>query len=165
MPGNQSRENGKKGGRPKGTKNPETLMREEVLKNFRQKTMEVSDHLFSSQLALARGRSFLYKIEKYYKGAGKERRLVKKPPKLVTDQWEIEAYLGMLVEEGELNDPQATYYFIVTREPNIKAIDSLLDRAFGKPVQSINFSDEEGNSIIDEEVREKSRQAIKEVIN
>ena len=139
-PAHIARENGKKGGRPKGTKNPATLERERVLAELRQRTMRVAGVLFDSQLALARGQSYLYKIEKYREKVGKNYVLKKKKPKLVTEQWEIEQYLEGLVEEGNMQDPEDTYYFIVTRQPNTKAIDSLLDRTFGKAQQNIDFT-------------------------
>jgi hypothetical protein len=43
MAGDSSRENGKKGGRPPGKKNPETLEREAVLKRWREQTMVHAD--------------------------------------------------------------------------------------------------------------------------
>lgn len=134
--------NGKnnKGGRPKGKKNPETLEREAVLKEFRQRTMRVANKLFDSQMTLARGQTYLYKIEKHWEGTGKNRILKKKAPKLVTSQIEIEAYLDGLLNEGELTDNEATYYFITTKQPDVKAIDSLLDRSFGRPQQNLDVT-------------------------
>jgi len=101
--------------------------------------MKAADVLFAAQLTLARGQTFLYKIEKYYEGRGDNRVLRRKEPKLVTEQWEIEAYLQGVIEGGELDDPEATYYFITTRSPDNRAIDSLLDRALGKSVQVLEL--------------------------
>ena len=132
--------NGKLGGRPKGKKTEATLEKEKVLAAFKERTMQVADVLLNSQLTLAKGQTFLYKIEKYWEGSGKNRILRKKKPQIVTAQWEIEDYLEGKIESGEEDDYEATYYFITTKEPNNNAIDSLLDRAFGKASQSIAVS-------------------------
>lgn len=57
---------------------------------------------------------------------------------------------GKLIEEAE--------------KGNIIAIKELLDRGFGRPVQSVNLSDEEGNSIFNEEHRIKSQQAVERIL-
>jgi hypothetical protein len=50
---------------------------------------------------------------------------------LVTDPEEIRYYLEELHgEPGAIND---SYFFITTKEPDARVIDSLLDRAYGKP--------------------------------
>lgn len=130
-----ARENGKKGGRPKGSKSKTTLEREKVLAAIRQRILSQADGILDAQLTLARGLTYLYKIEKYYEGRGKNRVLKRKQPKLVTSQIEIEAYLAREVDEGDMEDPEDTYFFITTKDPNNQAIDSLLDRTFGKAVQ------------------------------
>jgi len=136
-----ARENGKKGGRPKGRKNDATLEKEAVLAAFKEKTMKAADILFTSQLHLAKGQTFLYKIEKELQiGPKGGKKYVRSKPILVTDQAEIEAYLQNEIVEGDVedeNDPEATYYFLTTKEPDNKAADSLLDRTFGKSAQVI----------------------------
>src|SRR5690606_6390469 len=106
-----------------------------------------ADALFQSQMALARGYYYLYKIEKKWEPnpSGKGGRYVAKKPKLVTSQSEIEDYLMGLVEEGDLHDdPAATYYFIVTKDPSNLAVDSLLNRLWGKATQSVDLSNKDG---------------------
>ena len=134
-----ARENGKKGGRPKGKKTKVVLEREAILSAFRERAMRHADILFDSQITLARGQTFLYKIEKE-KIVGPQGGISykSKRPELVTGQFEIEQYLEGLIEEGESDDdksPGATYYYITTKEPSNFAIESLLDRTFGKAVQ------------------------------
>lgn len=131
-------------GRPPGTKNPETLKREAIAERFRQRTYGIADILFDKQLHLAQGQTFLYKIEKYYEIVGKQKILRKKKPKLVESQWEIEQYLEGKIEQGDEDDFEATYYFITTKEPNLSAIDSLLDRALGSATKSLEVSDPDG---------------------
>jgi hypothetical protein len=98
--------------------------------------MEQADLLFDAQFGLARGQTFLYKIEKYYEGKRKNRILRRKKPQLVTAQWEIEDYLENRMDEGDLEDEEATYYFLTTKKPTNQAIDSMLARTFGKAVQT-----------------------------
>ena len=59
---------------------------------------------------------------------------------------EIRGYLENLAEnDGEYtlddpNDPSATYYFITTKEPDNRAIDSILNRVFGKATDHIDVT-------------------------
>lgn len=166
-----ARENGKKGGRPPGRKNDATLKREAVLKAMQQRIMTAADLLLDSQFTLARGCSYLYKIEKYFEKVtddkGKTRRVLKrKPPKLVTDEWEIREYLAGVVDESELedDDPTATYYFITTEKPDNRAIDSLYARTFGRAVQPVALTDSEGNDLIDDDSKTKTDKALREFI-
>jgi hypothetical protein len=128
-------------GRKKGSKSKATLEKEAVLKAFRERVMRNADILFDSQLTLARGQTFLYKIEKELQiGPKGGKRYVSSKPKLVTNQWEIEAYLENTLIEGDPedeNDPNATYYYLTTKEPDNRAIDSMLDRTFGRATQPI----------------------------
>lgn len=125
-------------GRKRGSKSPVTLEREAVLKVFRERTMKHADILFNSQITLARGQTFLYKIEKELIIGPKGGKSYKaKKPELVTAQWEIEAYLAGELRDHDLSDRGATYYFITTKEPNNNSIDSLLDRTFGRSTQVV----------------------------
>lgn len=150
MAGDTSRNNGKKGGRPKGSKSKATLEKEAALAEFRAKVVQSADLIFQSQMALVRGYSYLYKIEKrrVVKKLGKgqtEVTYVPQPPKLVTGQWEIESYLQGLVEEGDMHDyadPSATYYYIVTKDPSNAAAESLLNRTFGSSTQKMDITSE-----------------------
>lgn len=138
-------------GRPKGKKNKSTLEKESILRAFKERVLRSSDILFNSQITLARGQMFLYKIEKEKvvgpKG-GVSYRSAK--PVFVTNQQEIEDYLEGLITSGDEDDPKdpnATYYFITTKEPNNQAIDSMLDRTFGKPKQSLEVGGEGGGPV------------------
>lgn len=144
MAGKISAENGKKGGRPKGAKNPETIVREAVMREYRNKVLASADILFQKQLHLASGQTFLYKIEKELQiGPKGGKKYVSSRPKLVTNQSEIEDYLMGKITEGDIDDeddPNETYYFLTTERPDIRAIDSMFDRANGKPAQSIDMT-------------------------
>jgi len=128
-------------GRKPKSKNKTTLERDAVLKEFRQRVMRKVDLLQDSQFSLARGLQYLYKIEKKkIVGPRGGVSYQAQKPVLVTDPEEIRMYIEGELEEGDaddINDPAATYYFITTKDPDNKAIDSLLDRTFGKSVNTI----------------------------
>ena len=139
-----SKENGKKGGRPKGSKTKNTIEKEAILKVFRERVMRSADVLFNSQLHKATGQSFLYKIPKVpvKDSKGKTTGYKNGKPKLITEQWEIEDYLQGLIDEGDMDDykdPNATYYFITAKDSDNKSIDSMLDRTFGKSSNSLDI--------------------------
>lgn len=139
----KARRNGKKGGRPKGKKSSKTLEKEAVLKTYREKAMEVVPLLFRSQLTLARGQQYLFKIEKK-KITGPKGGIsyIPQRPKLVTSEFEIEEYLAGRLDESdeEDNDPAATYYYLTTKDPNSQTIENIMDRTFGKAAQSIDLT-------------------------
>lgn len=117
-------------GRKKGGKNAETIEREAALTAFRRRVIKHADELFDSQMQLARGCSILYRIDE----VGKRKEHV-----IVTSAEEIKRFL-----DGETG---ADYYYITTEKPDNKAVDSLLDRALGKPTQSIEMSGRDGEPI------------------
>ncbi len=78
MAGKTSQKNGEKGGRPPGRLNNVTLERQAILKAMQQRIMEAADFLLDSQIVLARGVSYLYKIEKYWKKYGRRKVLMRK---------------------------------------------------------------------------------------
>lgn len=142
---------GKMTGRPKGAKNVTTLEKEFVKKSFEQRIMASTNVLIDAQLSLARGQTFLFKIEKEWiktstnKKTGEENGYWrnKKPVRVVVEN-EIQNYLETMVDSanGDVEDdrdPSATYYFITTKEPDNQAIDSLHNRVHGKPKESIDL--------------------------
>jgi hypothetical protein len=136
MAGQASIENGKKGGRPKGSLNQATIEKREAEKQFIDRVVKSVDKLFNAQMSLAEGCSYLYRIEETGEGKNKVKKHV-----LVTSPEEIKAYLDGDVDESD-------YYYITTDAPDNKAIDSLMDRAFGKARQTIGLDGgEEGKPI------------------
>jgi len=130
MAGEQSKINGKKGGRPPGKKNKATLEKEAAIARFQERVRHHIDPIFDSQLALARGCSYIYRVDEVKEGKEKKRKHV-----LVTDPEEIQAYLDDEIEEED-------YYYITTDKPDNNAIRDMLDRTFGKPQQSVEMGGE-----------------------
>lgn len=128
-----------KGGRPRGKKNATTVEKEKVLEAFNQRVYGIADSLLNSQQSLAKGQQFLYRIDTVHtKGPKGGDIKTRQKPVLVTDSEEIQNYLDDLNETHSIDDD--TYYFITTKEPNNMAIDSLMNRAFGKPKESVELS-------------------------
>lgn len=161
MAGDASRFNGKKGGRPKGSKSSSTLEKEKVMKEVGVRIMENAQRILDAQLSIGLGQQFLYKIEKEKILGPKGGVTYKsKRPELVTAENEIRSYLDGLVEEGEMydeNDPSATYYFITTKEPSNFAIDSMFNRALGKPKDSVDITSGGKPIVIPAEIVNKNK--------
>ena len=142
--------NNHKGGRPKGKKSKTTLDREEALKQWRERVQKNVHRLLDSQFTLARGLSYLYRIDKEFVRTGKKGGFYRnKKPILVTNPEEIRQYIEDEVVDGDVKnekDPAASYYFITAEKPNNDAIDSMMDRTFGKAAQGLQFEDSAGNS-------------------
>ena len=94
MPGQTSKDNGKKGGRPKGSLNQATLEKKEIEKQFGQRVLNAVDRLFNAQMSIAEGTSYLYRIDEEGEGKNKKRKHV-----LVTSPEEIRAYLDDEVDQ------------------------------------------------------------------
>jgi hypothetical protein len=120
-------------GRPKGSLAKSTMTAMEAKNHFINRVQKNVDTLFNAQLALAKGEQFLYR--KVTTGEGKSRRT---SVEMVQDTELIEEYL---VDDGySLNqESDEEYYYISTRPANNQAIDSLLNRAFGKAPEKIEI--------------------------
>ena len=113
-------ESGNPTGRKKGSKAKKTLIRQKQEAMMNQRIFRNVKPLLNAQLQLAQGVSFLYKIHTNKKG-------IRSKPELITSRLEIEEYL-----DGKYENDKEDYYFISTDKPDGRAIDSLLDRVFGR---------------------------------
>lgn len=131
------------GGRPKGSKTKESLQKEEMRQHIVDRVRRTMGPILNSQVLLATGQTFLYRIDKEERKVGKDTYYVNKKPVLVDNQAEIESYLERKVEEGDIDDrtdPSAAYYFITAKEPNNQAIDSLWNRGIGKVRDDVDIT-------------------------
>lgn len=130
-------------GRPKGSENEETKRRRLADREYKERVVAHIHDLFNSQFALARGLTHLYRIDEEKNDDGK---VLKRKHVIVTDPEEIRDVLDELdgSESGTFDD---NYYYITTRVPDIRAIDSMMDRVFGRPKQSTVLEDPEGNAL------------------
>lgn len=124
------------GGRPKHSKNKETVEREEALRQFKEKVANNIGRIYAAQFTLATGTQMLFRIEIDEKGRESK-------PQMVSDQEEIQKYLA-----GDFAEDHAKYYFLATERPNNMAIDSLLDRTFGKAQQNVKMEGDKENPLM-----------------
>jgi hypothetical protein len=109
-------------GRPQGSMNAETKERLEVKKAYQDRIAQHADRLFNSQFNLAVGEQYL--MWRHKVGSGVKERMV---TEVVDDPKIIKAFL-----DEELDTTDGDFYFISTKPANGAAIDSMLDRSFGK---------------------------------
>lgn len=118
-------------GRKKGGENESARIRRLMEAEMKDRIVQSTEALLNSQMSLAKGEVNLYRT--YYEGEGKNR---KKIVELVTDQQTITSFLA-----DELNQSDdEEYYYIATKSPDSKSIDSLLDRTYGKAKQSVDVT-------------------------
>lgn len=113
-------------GRPKHSKNPQTVEKEEARRRFIDRVDKKVDELFNAQYSLAVGVHLLFKTAKDDNGKDL-------PAVQVTDPEEIKAYI-----DGDTDTN--LYYFIAAQKPDNKAITSMLDRAWGRPKESMDIT-------------------------
>lgn len=117
-------------GRPKGSMNPETIERMKVKAEFIKRVNNNAHKLFNAQFNLAVGEQYL--MWKHKVGSGNKERVV---VETITDEEVIKAYLD---DTLDINDGE--FYFISTKPANGMAIDSLLNRSFGKAEEKIDHT-------------------------
>lgn len=109
-------------GRKKGKLAAATIERNDIKKAIQDRIAAHADLLIRAQMTVGLGASYLYYVTP-----------VRKTPKLITDPQTIEDYLvGKLEGKG--------FYYITTERPDSRAIDSMLDRAFGKADASLDVT-------------------------
>jgi hypothetical protein len=117
-------------GRPKGSMNPSTKERMKIKEAFQARVAANADRLFNSQFNLATGEQYL--MCKTTVGTGAQRKTV---TEIIQDPETIQAYIN-----GELDDSEDEWYFISTKPANGMALDSMLDRAFGRAESKIDHT-------------------------
>jgi hypothetical protein len=133
-------------GRPKGKANAATLRRAKVLEAYKRRVEKHTQQLLDAQLTLARGVTTLWRIPKEIEikrnRQGEEYEVEKRgKPEMVTSQAMVAQYLAGDFE----GDPKADYYFITTDKPDNRALDSMLDRTYGKATQPLTGDPEDPN--------------------
>lgn len=128
-------------GAPKGTVQRRTLEKSAVARALRERTMAQADNLFNAQLAKAVGSVMVFRVDEEVSG-GKTKRVHTQ----ITDSNEIKRVLDE--NESGAGTVGENYYFVTNIPPDNKAIDSMLDRTFGRAVQSIEVSDGAENKAI-----------------
>ena len=121
------------GGRGKGTKNKDTIKKEEALKAHEQGILKELNEIRKAQISLAEGISIIvardWVVNKQTKKLERTGRFVR-----VKNEEEVLALLNGDYEEGN------NYYNIFLTDPNAKALEDLVNRLFGRPKESIDLT-------------------------
>lgn len=104
------------------------ISEEEVEDLFKKRVALHSNAILNSLMNAALGEKYLYKI---VMTVGKNGKSYKKHVR-VTDPEEIQYYL-----DNPLETENETYYYISTKEPDINAANSLIDRFMGRPTTKV----------------------------
>lgn len=127
-------------GRKKGGKNSSTIDREEARKYMQAYIIDSLEPLLQAQRSLARGLQFVYKIEEEKDDKG---RVLSRKHVQLTGPEEIGHALDVLKGFSDAEDGE--YYYLTSKQPDVRAIDSMLDRAFGKATQSLEMDNPSQN--------------------
>jgi hypothetical protein len=127
-------------GRPKGKKSPATLTREEALRQFRERVAKNTSKLLNAQMTLAMGTQMLFVIHTDSKGT-------RRKPEMITDTETISRFLdenegvdGVMSNKHAEGSKAEDYYFMTTALPNNQALESLLNRTYGKAQENIDLT-------------------------
>lgn len=138
MPRGGKRQNA---GAPKGTIQRRSLEKSAVARALRERTMAHADNLFNAQLTKAVGSVMVFRVDEEEIGGGKTKRV----HTYITDPDEIKKVLDK--NEGGAGIVGKDYYFVTSIAPDNRAIDSMLDRTFGKAMQPVEVSDNEDRAV------------------
>lgn len=123
-------------GRPKGSLSKKTLEQRMVQAAINQRIMMNADKLFNAALSLAVGQQMLMVV--VTEGEGKN---AKRHHEVVKDEEIIKQYLDWnegFTDEGPGDDNH--YYYLSTEKPDIRAIDSLMNRGLGKAPDKLEIT-------------------------
>lgn len=125
-------------GPKKGAKYKKTIEKEAAIEEFRKRVRKGIDKLYNAQFGLATGLTYVYEVVETVTGSGKNEK-TKRENVLVTSPIRIKEVLDEL-DSNEAGTVDDSYYFITTEKPDNRAIDSLMDRAFGKSQQTMDVT-------------------------
>ncbi len=127
-------------GRKKGSLNKTTIERNKVLDLAKDIIAGRTRKLIDTQSVLAMGALKVFCIRSHWEGSGKNKKLIRDKAFLVENEEDIIKILDYEYGDGE--DPNKhehgedwDYFFVVTKDPENNAINSLLDRTFGRPTE------------------------------
>ena len=147
-----------KGGRPKGSKSPRTIERDEYLNAIKDRGAKMAQQLLGSQALIAHGTHTLMRIDETttYRDTGRmdkkgnpvKNKYTTREFKVVTNPEEIEKVLNEFEDVDGAGVVDEKYYFVTHKEPQNQAIDSILNRTFGRPTESIEIGNKDNQPFI-----------------
>lgn len=111
-----------------------TVLIKDAYKAIQQKIIERSMKLIDTQTLLAQGTIKVFCIHSHWEGSGKKKSLIRDKAYLVEDDEEIIKVIdyqyggGDNPNEHAHDDDEFDYYFVVTKDPDNRAIKDQLDR-------------------------------------
>lgn len=120
-------------GKKKGTRHKRTLEREATLQAFRDRVYEMSQTLLRAQAVPAIGYHQMITLTKDAEG--------KMHTEIVKSEKRISDFLATGVYGKD-------YMLIVGAEPDYKAADALLNRAYGRPTETIDVGNKDNQPFI-----------------
>lgn len=111
-------------GRPKGTRNPATITKEQAREALRQTVLKHMDGMLAAQIAHSKGIGHLYTRDKH----GKFTKI------------ENQAEIDRLLSEGD----EDRDYWIFSKDPSVQAFTDLLNRALDKPAEHVEMTGANG---------------------
>lgn len=130
----RARELGKLGGRKPGALSAVRKMELAQKKVMEKLIYKKTAPLIRAALITAMGQTFVYRIDEERDSKDK---LISRKHVLVEDPKEIALALDKIEEGGK--DPDDAYYYVTAKEPDHKAVEMLLNRAYGKPKETIDL--------------------------
>jgi len=132
-----------KGGYAKrGKRHKATIEREETIEAAKDLIAGRTMALVNKQLELALGEIKVFCIRYHWEGSGENKKLVGSKPEIVRGDEKMNVALDYeLGKNGYSSNPNTKlrYFFVICKEPNLRAIDSILDRTFGKATENKNL--------------------------
>lgn len=134
-----------KGGRKKGGVNDTTKIKNAALNDFKEKVSKISGTLLMAQAQEAIGTRQIIRKDEIYDKKGK---IVKVEFNVVEDPQEIESVLNDFQDIDGRGEVDGKYYMVTQDKPNYRASTALLDRALGRPTESIEHTGKDGQPLI-----------------
>lgn len=148
----------KAGHAKKGKKSKKTIDRNLIMEQWKNRASKIAGNLLSAQTLVAMGTHTLMRIDEVteYRDTGKTNKdgspsrtkYTTKKFVVVDNQEEIERVMNEFADVDGAGVVDDKYYFITHKEPQNNAIDSILNRTFGRPVETIEHSGRDGKPLI-----------------
>lgn len=134
--------------RKRGTTARSVVERNQLLEIAKDIVAGRTRKLIDAQTMMAMGCIKVFVVRTFIDEKGNK---VKGKPVIVSDEDEIANALDHEFAEGDTPNNEMNYYFVMTDRPDNQAINSLLDRTFGKPIENKNIVLQKGmGELLDE---------------
>lgn len=130
-------------GLPKGYKFQHTLERETARRHFEGRILAELDPLIDAQLDLSKGLMVMFSREK-----DKDGKRTGRMYRVVNPEEMLELLNGKN-DQGKDNENGEEYYYLSAKDPDQKMLDSLMNRVFGRPKETLEVQPGESVTVLD----------------